>query len=132
MQVKSLITGTDIHELSGHNSQITSLATTNDCERVYVACADSKLYLYNILSTELIAVLIEQESSINDLKMSADNSFLFSSSGVIIIFFTVNALIVVYPFFMQLFRLCMKYMYEKRVDYLSSLYGNFDYLLNNN
>jgi WD40 repeat protein len=83
VQVKSLLTGTDIHELSGHNSQITSLAVANDSERVYVACADSKLYLYDIKTRELIAILIEQESKINDLRISTDNSFLFSSSGVI-------------------------------------------------
>ena len=82
VHVKSLITGTDLHELSGHNSAVTSLAAANDNERIYVACADSKLYLYDVRTKELIAVLIEQESSINDLKISADNSFLFSSSGV--------------------------------------------------
>ena len=82
VQVKSLITGSDVHELNGHNSPITSLAVSSDCERIYVACSDSKLYLYDIRSKELIAVLIEQESSINDLKISVDNSFLFSSSGV--------------------------------------------------
>lgn len=82
VQVKSLITGTDIHDLLGHNSEITALAASSDCERIYVACKDSKLYLYDVRSRELIAILIEQESSINDLKISADNSFLFSSSGV--------------------------------------------------
>lgn len=82
VQVKSLITGTDIHDLVGHNSEITCLASSRDCERVYVACTDSKLYLYDLKSRELIAILIEQESSINDLRISSDNSFLFSSSGV--------------------------------------------------
>ena len=59
------------------------LAASSDCQRVYVGCEDSKLYLYDVRSRELIAILIEQESSINDLKISIDNSFLFSSSGVI-------------------------------------------------
>lgn len=82
VQVKSLITGTDIHDLVGHNSDITCLASSHDCERIYVACSDAKLYLYDVKSRELIAILIEQESSINDLRISSDNSFLFSSSGV--------------------------------------------------
>ena len=82
VHVKSLITGSDLHELAGHNSSVTALAASADCERIYVACADSKLYLYDVRTKELIAVLIEQESSINDLRISADNSFLFSSSGV--------------------------------------------------
>lgn len=86
VQVKSLITGTDLHELTGHNSKVSSIVASPDSERVYVACADSKLYLYNIKSRELIAVLIEQEASINDLRLSSDNSFLFSSSGVSLIF----------------------------------------------
>jgi hypothetical protein len=40
------------------------------------------LYLYDLKSKELIAVLLEQDSGINDLKTSIDDSFLFSSSGV--------------------------------------------------
>ena len=83
VQVKSLLTGTDIHDLVGHNSEISCLASSGDCERIYVACTDSKLYLYDLKSRELIAILIEQESTINDLRISSDNSFLFSSSGVI-------------------------------------------------
>jgi WD40 repeat protein len=83
VHVKSLITGSDVHELIGHHSSaITSLATSADCERVYVGCSDSKLYLYDIRTKELVAVLVEQEAAINDLKLSADCSFLFSSSGV--------------------------------------------------
>lgn len=83
VHVKSLLTGTDLHDLTGHNSKIASLVASPDCQRVYVGCADSKLYLYDIKSKELIAVLIEQEAGIHDLKLSSDNSFLFSSSGVI-------------------------------------------------
>lgn len=82
VQVKSLITGSDIHELIGHNSPVTSLAASNDCLTLFVACADSKLYLYDIRSRELIAVFMEQDSSINDLKISSDGGFLFSASGV--------------------------------------------------
>jgi WD40 repeat protein len=82
VQVKSLITGSDVHELPVFESNITCLAVSNDCKHIYVACADTKLYLYNILTCELIAILIEQNSSINNLKISSDNSFLFSSSGV--------------------------------------------------
>jgi WD40 repeat protein len=85
VQVKSLITGSDIHELTGHNSQVNCLATSSDCERVYVACADSKLYLYDIKSRELITVLSQQEAGITDVRISSDSNFLFSSSGVIII-----------------------------------------------
>jgi WD40 repeat protein len=85
VQVKSLITGSDIHDLSGHNSStVNCLATSADCEQVYVACADGKIYLYDIKSRELITVLVQQEAAISDLKISSDNSFLFSSSGVII------------------------------------------------
>jgi WD40 repeat protein len=81
VQIKSLITGTDIHDLTDHNSSVNCLAVSPDSERVYVGCADSKLYLYDIKSKEMIAILIEQDSSISDLKISSDSSFLFSSSG---------------------------------------------------
>jgi WD40 repeat protein len=82
IQVKSLITGSDVHDLAGHYSNVTNLAVSADSEKVYVGCNDSKLYLFDIKSKELIAILIEQESSINDLKISVDGTFLFSSSGV--------------------------------------------------
>jgi len=77
-----LVTGSDIHDLIGHNAVVSALAVSADCERVYVATGDSKLYLYDLKSKELIAVLLEQDSGINDLKISIDDSFLFSSSGV--------------------------------------------------
>ena len=80
--MKSLLTGSDIHDLYGHHAPITGLAVSSDCQRLYVGCEDSKLYLYDVRSRELVAILIEQESCINDLKISIDNSFLFSSSGV--------------------------------------------------
>ena len=89
VQVKSLITGSDVHDLPIFNTKITSLAVSNDCKLLYVSCSDSKLYLYNLLNKELIAVLIEQNGPINDLRISEDNSFLFSSSGVIILIFIV-------------------------------------------
>lgn len=83
VQVKSLITGSDVHELAGQNGPaVNSLVTSSDGERVYVGCADSKLYLYDIKTRELIAVLVEQEAAVHDLCLSADSSFLFSSSGV--------------------------------------------------
>jgi len=37
--------------------------------------------LFNLLNKELLAVLIEQNGIINDLRISEDNSFLFSSSA---------------------------------------------------
>ena len=71
-----------MHELVGHNAPVTSLAVSNDCSNIFVGCSNSKLYLYDIKSKELIAVFTEQDSSINDLKVSNDGSFLFSASGV--------------------------------------------------
>ena len=85
VQVKSLITGTDIHDINSANqnasAQVNCFAVSSDSERVYVACSDSKLYLYDIKSCELIAVLVEQDGPITDIKISADGSFLFSSSA---------------------------------------------------
>ncbi len=81
VQVKSLITGSDVHELPTFTASITAMAVSNDCKLLYVACSDWKLYLFNLLNKELLAVLIEQNGVINDLRISDDNSFLFSSSG---------------------------------------------------
>lgn len=83
VQVKSLITGTDVHELPAFSSAVTALSVSNDCKLLYVACSDSKLYLYNFLTRELVATLIELSVSINDIRISEDNSFLFLTSGVI-------------------------------------------------
>lgn len=83
VQVKSLITGADVHELVGSSGPaVNALVTSRDGERVYIGCADSKLYLYDIKTRQLIAVLAEQEAPIYDLCLSSDSSFLFSSSGV--------------------------------------------------
>jgi WD40 repeat protein len=90
VQVKSLITGSDIHELTGHSSQVNCLAVSSDCERVYVACSDAKLYLYDIKSRELITVMSQQEAAISDVRISSDGNFLFSSSGVRFYFREIN------------------------------------------
>lgn len=83
VQVKSLITGADIHEITTQSGPaVNAMCASADCERIFIGCADSKLYLYDIKTRELIAVLVEQEAPINDLRLSADASFLFSSSGV--------------------------------------------------
>lgn len=82
MQVKSLITGSDVYNLPTFSSTITALAVSNDCRLLYVSCANWKLYLYNFLTSELLTVLIEQNGVINDLCISSDNSFLFSTSAV--------------------------------------------------
>jgi WD40 repeat protein len=76
-----LVTGTHIHELNGHTARVNNLAVTSDCERVYVGCADSKLYLYNLKTSQLLSIIIDQHTGINDLVISVDNCFLFSSSG---------------------------------------------------
>ena len=78
--MKSFITGSHVHDLSGHFSPVTCLATSPDSNYLYVGCTDGHVYVYDIKSRALLATLIEQESAINDLKVSADNSYLFSSA----------------------------------------------------
>jgi hypothetical protein len=70
------------HGLTGHNSQVNCLAVSSDCERVYEACSDAKLYLYDIKSREMVTGMSQQEAALSDVRISSDSNFLFSSSGV--------------------------------------------------
>jgi hypothetical protein len=80
VQVKSLVTGSDIHNLEGHSSEVTSLAMSNDSICCYVGCRNSHIYVYNLRSRILLRTLKHHDSIVNDLYISADDYFLFSAA----------------------------------------------------
>jgi len=82
VQVKSLVTGSDIHNLEGHSSEVTSLSVTNDSICCYVGCRNGHIYVYNLRSQVLLRTLMHHDSAINDLYISADDYFLFSAAEV--------------------------------------------------
>jgi WD40 repeat protein len=82
VQVKSLVTGSDIHNLEGHSSEVTSLSVTNDSICCYVGCRNGHIYVYNLRSQVLLRTLMHHNSAINDLYISADDYFLFSAAEV--------------------------------------------------
>jgi len=82
VQVKSLVTGSDIHNLEGHSSEITSLSMSHDSICCYVGCSNAYIYVYNLRSRILLRTLTHHDSTINDLYVSTDDSFLFSAAEV--------------------------------------------------
>lgn len=82
VQVKSLVTGSDIHNLEGHSSEVKSLSVSSDSMCCYVGCSNGYIYVYNLRSRALLRSIKEHDSAINDLYMSVDDCFLFSSSEV--------------------------------------------------
>jgi WD40 repeat protein len=82
VQVKSLVTGSDIHHLEGHSSEVTSLAMSHDSICCYVGCSNSHVYVYNLRSRLLLRTLTHHDSSVNDLYLSMDDCFLFSAAEV--------------------------------------------------
>lgn len=82
VQVKSLITGSDVHNLEGHSSEITSLSVSNDSNYCFVGCTNSHIYVYDLRSRTLLQTLTHHNSSVNDICMSANDYFLFTASEV--------------------------------------------------
>ena len=101
VQVKSLVTGSDIHHLEGHSSevrsppryqsfsiitsvltQVTCLAMSNDSISCYVGCSNSQVFVYNLRSRVLLRTLTHHDSPVTDLNVSADDCFLFSAAEV--------------------------------------------------
>jgi WD40 repeat protein len=82
VQVKSLVTGSDIHNLEGHSSEVTCLSMSNDSICCYVGCINTLIYVYNLRSRVLLRTLVHHDSVINDLYISADDYFLFSAAEV--------------------------------------------------
>jgi WD40 repeat protein len=80
VQVKSLVTGSDIHHLEGHTSEVTCLSMSNDSICCYVGCKNSYIYVYNLRSQVLLRTLTHHDSAINDLYVSSDDYFLFSAA----------------------------------------------------
>ena len=82
VQVKSLVTGSDIHSLEGHSSEITCLTISNNSLYCYVACCNGSIYVYNLLSRILLQTFKQHHSSVHDLYISSDDSFLLSACEV--------------------------------------------------
>ncbi len=82
VQVKSLVTGSDIHHLEGHSSEVTSLSMSHDSICCYVGCKNAHVYVYNLRSRALLRTLTHHDSAVTDLYVSADDCFLFSASEV--------------------------------------------------
>ena len=82
VQVKSLVTGSDVHNLEGHSSEVTSLSMANDSICCYVGCSNAHIYVYNLRSRVLLRTLTHHDSAVNDLYISPDDYFLFSAAEV--------------------------------------------------
>lgn len=82
VQVKSLVTGSDIHNLEGHATEVTSLAVSNDSMSCYVGCTNARIYVYSLRTRLLLRTLTHHDSAVNDLSISADDFFLFSAAEV--------------------------------------------------
>lgn len=82
VQVKSLVTGSDIHHLEGHSAEVTSLAMSNDSICCYVGCSNAHVYVYNLRSRSLLRILTHHDSMVTDLYVSVDDCFLFSAAEV--------------------------------------------------
>ena len=82
VQVKSLVTGSDVHQLEGHTSAVTSLSIANDSICCYVGCTNGHIYVYNLRSQVLLRTLTHHDSPVTSLYVSADDYFLFSAAEV--------------------------------------------------
>jgi WD40 repeat protein len=80
VQVKSLVTGSDIHHLEGHFSEVTSLSMSQDSICCYVGCHNAHIYVYNLRSRLLLRTLTHHDSAVTDLYVSTDDCFLFSAA----------------------------------------------------
>jgi WD40 repeat protein len=85
VQVKSLVTGSDIHNLEGHSTEVTSLSMSNDSICCYVGCRNAHIYVYNLRSRILLRTLVHHDSTVNDLYVSSDDCYLFSAAEVIVL-----------------------------------------------
>lgn len=82
VQIKSLVTGSDIHNLEGHASEVTSLSMSHDSICCYVGCTNACIYVYNLRSRILLRTLTHHDTTVNDLYVSTDDCFLFSAAEV--------------------------------------------------
>jgi hypothetical protein len=85
------VTGNQVHDLTGHSGPVRHLASRLTDPYCLYATSDSKLYLYDIRTGEMLKVLMELEIPVNDLKTCNDDSFLFLSSGVKALIFFSNS-----------------------------------------
>jgi len=55
-----------------------------DCVRCVVACSDGNVYVYNLRSAELLFTFsnAERTGRVADLRLSADDRFIFSAARV--------------------------------------------------
>ncbi|XP_037083987.1 NACHT domain- and WD repeat-containing protein 1-like [Pollicipes pollicipes] len=62
--VHSFTTGSPLHSLHNHQSQVTSLASSKDGELCVAGCRDSKVYVYDIASARLLRTLPRHGSAV--------------------------------------------------------------------
>lgn len=71
--------------LIGYTSKVRSLALANNCNHVLAGCQDNMVYLYNFRTTELLDVFNGHTSSVTDIRISKDQSLIFTASEVVTI-----------------------------------------------
>lgn len=62
--------------------KVRSLALAKNCHHVFVGCQDNMVYLYNFRTTELLDVFQGHTSSVTDVRLSQDQSIVFTASEV--------------------------------------------------
>lgn len=72
LRVFSLCSGTELHELSGHEGKVhTMIAAQDDCQ-LFAGCADGKIYCYDVHNGEILDVLqCSSDKAVTALKVAA-------------------------------------------------------------
>ncbi|KAG1671255.1 putative WD repeat-containing protein [Nymphon striatum] len=82
IHVKSLTTGSDIHQLNRHPCQeVTSMCCGWDNSRAVIGCADGKLYVYDIHSSQLVQILSAHFGAVTDIQIVAKDHFMVTAGG---------------------------------------------------
>jgi len=64
--------------------QVEAIAVSADCVRCVTACGDGNVYVYNLRSAELLFTFsgAERTARVADMRLSADDRFVFSAARV--------------------------------------------------
>ncbi|XP_048484798.1 protein qui-1 [Plutella xylostella] len=80
LHLRTFITGTHLHQLKRHKAKVKCYCVAHDSSRLAVGCADQRVYVYSLLSAQLLKTLAATHE-LAALAAGGRDHFLFAAGG---------------------------------------------------
>ncbi|KAG5678699.1 hypothetical protein PVAND_008347 [Polypedilum vanderplanki] len=88
LYLRTLATGTELHQLKGHKSKVLAFSIAADSQRAIVGCDDTKAYIFDMCSGKIIRTMPPNPGTVSAVFIMDKDDYLITAGGNKITFYS--------------------------------------------